>query len=408
MKIVKIDACNFEDNLFDDKSIIVNCTLDFDNDNEYKTRVMIDNECIDYSFIDINIAHKVCEQLRIVSLKLNKSREMKNYDERRNKNITHVIYSLMIIQNHTESSISMMITKLNQHLIILRKSWMKRHEVSYHEHDDSISFYSDHCSYLHASEHSYSNQTQTKKTDSFSKRIFSDQSEIIEKKEIKIFFEKTNNSSKTILKRSTLIEFDKRLNERRLNESWRRKLKKIETSSFRILKKRSKINSFYDEISSKYEDEYLKNESKSAIEIHSIAAASFNILSRQKDVEIFAVFMKNLKIQLKKQERNVVIDSKSVILSEYHDFLNVFFKKKTDILSSHKKHDHRIELLFEKKEDHEYASVYNLSKDELQLIKKYLKEHLNKNFIELSTTFYASSILFAKKSSEELRFCVDY
>jgi hypothetical protein len=118
--------------------------------------------------------------------------------------------------------------------------------------------------------------------------------------------------------------------------------------------------------------------------------------------------MKNLKIQLKKQERNVVIDSKSVILSEYHDFLNVFFKKKTDILSSHKKHDHRIELLFEKKEDHEYASVYNLSKDELQLIKKYLKEHLNKNFIELSTTFYASSILFAKKSSEELRFCVDY
>ncbi len=84
---MKIDACNFEDNLFDDKSIIVNYTLDLDNDNEYKIKAMIDNECIDYSFIDIDIAHKVCERLRIVSLKLNKSREVKNYDERRSKNI---------------------------------------------------------------------------------------------------------------------------------------------------------------------------------------------------------------------------------------------------------------------------------------------------------------------------------
>ncbi len=100
----------------------MNCILDLDNDNEYKIRAMIDNECIDYSFIDINIAHKVCEQLKIVSLKLNKSREMKNYDERKDKNITHVIYSFMIIQNHTENSISMMITKLDQHSIILRKS----------------------------------------------------------------------------------------------------------------------------------------------------------------------------------------------------------------------------------------------------------------------------------------------
>jgi NMD protein affecting ribosome stability and mRNA decay len=119
---MKIDACNFENNLFDDKSIIVNCTLNLDNDSEYKIKAMIDNECIDYLFIDINIAHKVCERLRIASLKLNKSRKMKNYDERRSKNITHVIYSFMIIQNHIENSISMMIIKFDQHSIILEKS----------------------------------------------------------------------------------------------------------------------------------------------------------------------------------------------------------------------------------------------------------------------------------------------
>ncbi len=36
------------------------------------------------------------------------------------------------------------------------------------------------------------------------------------------------------------------------------------------------------------------------------------------------------------------------------------------------------------------------------------KKHLNKSFIESSTTSYASSILFVKKSDDELRFRVDY
>jgi hypothetical protein len=93
---------------------------------------------------------------------------------------------------------------------------MKKHEVSYHEHDDSISFYSDHCIHLNVFERSYSNQNQTKKKDFFSKEIFFNQLEIIENKEIKIFLEKINNS-KTILKRS--VDFSKRLIERRMNES---------------------------------------------------------------------------------------------------------------------------------------------------------------------------------------------
>jgi hypothetical protein len=119
VKVLKIDVFNFENSLFDDKSIIVECTLKLDN--EYIIKAMINNDCTDYSFIDIDIAQQVCEALEISLLKLNKSREVKNYNERRNKDITHAIYSLMIIQNHTESSISMMITKLDQHLIILSK-----------------------------------------------------------------------------------------------------------------------------------------------------------------------------------------------------------------------------------------------------------------------------------------------
>jgi hypothetical protein len=108
---MKIDVCNFEDIFFDDKSIIVDCILNLKN--EYKIKAMIDNECIDFSFIDIDIAHKMCELLKIELLQLNKFREVKDYDEKRNKNIIHVIYSFMIIQDHIKSCISMMIIKFD-------------------------------------------------------------------------------------------------------------------------------------------------------------------------------------------------------------------------------------------------------------------------------------------------------
>jgi hypothetical protein len=94
---MKIETCRFENNLFDKKSIIVDCTLNLYNNSEYKIKAMINNDCIDYSFIDIVIAQKVCDSLKINSLKLNKFREMKDYDERRNKDIIHVIYSFIII-----------------------------------------------------------------------------------------------------------------------------------------------------------------------------------------------------------------------------------------------------------------------------------------------------------------------
>ncbi len=97
---------------------------------------------------------------------------------------------------------------------------MKKLDVNYHNHDDSIQFYLDYCNHFEASKHSYSNQ-KTKKEVSFRKKNFFDQSkmriELIENKEIKIFFEK-NNNSKTILKKS--IEFNTTLIERRrINES---------------------------------------------------------------------------------------------------------------------------------------------------------------------------------------------
>ncbi len=44
----------------------------------------------------------------------------------------------------------------------------------------------------------------------------------------------------------------------------------------------------------------------------------------------------------------------------------------------------------------------------LQKMKKYLIQHLNKEFIFLSFASYASLILFTEKKDDSLHFCVDY
>jgi hypothetical protein len=62
------------------------------------------------------------------------------------------------------------------------------------------------------------------------------------------------------------------------------------------------------------------------------------------------------------------MNSKLIISFKYHDFLDVFSKKKANILSLYKKHDHRIKLEKNHKFDHKYALLYNLSKKKWLLI----------------------------------------
>ena len=49
-----------------------------------------------------------------------------------------------------------------------------------------------------------------------------------------------------------------------------------------------------------------------------------------------------------------------------------------------------------------------MSRDELQVLKKYLKENLSNGFIWASFLPVASLVLFVKKPGEGLQFCVNY
>jgi len=94
------------------------------------------------------------------------------------------------------------------------------------------------------------------------------------------------------------------------------------------------------------------------------------------------------------------------LLSEYYDYLNVFDQAMINQLSLHHFYNHKIELI--NKETFSWSKLYQMFNHKLQKIKKYLIDHLNKEFIFFSFASYISLILFIEKKDDSLRFCINY
>lgn len=93
---------------------------------------------------------------------------------------------------------------------------------------------------------------------------------------------------------------------------------------------------------------------------------------------------------------------------EYQDeFCKLFKDEKTELaLPKHQPWDHEIPLEPGKKPT--FRPIYQLSENELRVLKSYLDEHLKKGFIRLSSSPAGYPVLFAPKPGGGLRLCVDY
>ena len=143
------------------------------------------------------------------------------------------------------------------------------------------------------------------------------------------------------------------------------------------------------------------------------------MLVKWSDVKIFAIIILKIDwlittVENKLEEVNLhelshvktLKQVKIKLLSEYHDYLNVFDWAMINQLSSHHIYDHKIDLINKKTSSR--SKLYQMFNHKLQKIKKYLIEHLNKEFIFFNFASYISLILFTEKKDESLRFCVNY
>ncbi len=163
---------------------------------------------------------------------------------------------------------------------------------------------------------------------------------------------------------------------------------------------------------------------KELFSIRSIDAASFKTLlnrSKKNKIEVFALFMTNINREIAYNTQcdlnalNVssinettqnLKDIKAKLSSKYHEFLDVFDRAQSNKLPSHRSYDHKIELISDSTPPR--CRVYRMFSVKLLKVKKYLNENLSKRFITSSQVPYFSSVLFALKANEDLRFCVNY
>ncbi len=181
---------------------------------------------------------------------------------------------------------------------------------------------------------------------------------------------------------------------------------------------RKKIHAMIVESDSKFENfesmsfnkDNAKNVTKNRhnVDITVISQLTFEKYCKRKDVQAFILQcndMLDIEFLISDLIIETMMKSSKKILEKYKDFADVFDKINANKLFEHDSQDHAINT---KNKMSSFESMYNLSTTELELFKKYLDEFLIKEFIVFFSSFVDASILFVKKSKNDLKFCVNY
>jgi len=355
------------------QAFFIDCMLSSE-DNSFRCRALIDTGATGYAFLNQKLARVLCDTLGIEPQALSRPKEVKAFNGKSSKQITHGVYPHMTVAGHSELTAPMLITNLGNHDMILSYSWMKKHDVTIDCVKDRIHFKPDHC------DHSLldCDLDRIKETSGVS----SSEGEV--KLPVKQMLQRKSKSSAS---QSSVVE-----------------------------PKLTAVNSGHKPV--------FESLTSAKIDICMIEAAAFltNTLTKHNG-RVFAASIKEINELLSWQKRhsgqeltisniNDEVDPtnemnlKELIPKEYHDLMNVFKEKKLNELPSHRSYDHRIEV--EQPIELSTCPLYSMSPYKLQKVKEYIEENLSKEFICPSSASYASPILFVQKKDEGMRFCVDY
>ena len=124
--------------------------------------------------------------------------------------------------------------------------------------------------------------------------------------------------------------------------------------------------------------------------------------------DIIAIIAENYeKFFVKNQKALWIINElKKHLLEHYHDRMKIFNLKTINELSFYREIDYSIDLqlkiIFSTKK------IYELFREQTLIIKTYIDDMRQKEFIRHNFSSYAASIFIVKKSNEDLRVCVNY
>ena len=152
----------------------------------------------------------------------------------------------------------------------------------------------------------------------------------------------------------------------------------------------------------------MKSRAITSESIEEIRAKTIQALQASNEVvQIFSVSLADIqKVLTRKEYRDPAQYAPDWLMP----VINAFNRHDTKTLPPHRKGiNHEINFVEGKTNDDVPAMLlYQMSKDQLLVLRKTLTELLNNGFIRVSNSFAAALVIFVKKPDGGLRFCVDY
>ena len=340
-KPLLISASSLLDNLFTDMALVVACSLG--RMNEIKTTFLLDTGATGIAFINLAIARHMCDVLQISFIQLAKPKLIKGFDGKPAPPITHVIYLTLTVQGHTKLLAPFLVMKLGQHPLIFGKPWMQKQSVILDMSCDKFAFWPGHC------QHS---KSLPKVVNTLVESHFSTSTHLSTSVTIPLALHVKNPTTSAIV----LVELQKSKKSKPIKippaipgvrPAYQGISKLVNSEGEKNIVPAKRILKLVTIPKPKAE---LVDEIK-PLDLAFISAAPFQYLAKQKDVEIFAVLMrdienelnaisiKNIEYQLNKTIKTPT-DPKTMVPKEYHEFLNIFSKEASDTLLPHSKYDH--------------------------------------------------------------------
>ena len=257
----------------------------------------------------------------------------------------------------------MLVTKLGQHSIILGKPWMKKHGVILDMSCDKLMFWSSHCQHVSALE----NISKVTKLQRSRFSLNPTVEDALDKKELNSM-PITATTTATTANSNSYPELLLHVLSKAKGIG---KITAVDNSAYVIPQKRClKPKAILPKQILRREPIMIHVQQKGKkfrpLDLAFVGKTSFKYLAKQKEVEIFSISIQDINERLEVLQEAVAevtavsaddinfqmnktdnppTNPKTVLLEEYHNFLDVFSKEASDIVAAHSKYNHRIRLL---------------------------------------------------------------
>jgi len=129
-----------------------------------------------------------------------------------------------------------------------------------------------------------------------------------------------------------------------------------------------------------------------------LSASAFLDLQQTENLRVFSVTLEELEEVVNGKKPAVNINQ--LVPEHFHEFLHLFREEDAQKLPSHRPYDHKIPL--KPGTEPPFGPLYGMSHHQLQTLKAYIDENLDKGFIQHSSSPAGAPVLFVKKGDGSL------